>query len=547
MVGPINFSPRLSSFLLTWLGAAWLAFAIYWPALHGPFISDDQLFIVNNPWTATFSTENLLEMFHPWGEARAAANYAPLHLVASAVERQLFWDDTFGYHALNVLIHALNATLLASLLLASGLPRSFALFGGLFFLVHPANVEAVAWISQLKTNGALAFTLGALLSFLSHPRVATALFLAGLLTKASAAAALPMAAALAWSRRGQGSEGSASHSWRWLALWVLLLLLFALPYYMAIQTRGTVEVGAYDDLGVHVRTIASVGTHYLLMAYSGLGVAYQQEYPPVLSLLDPWWIASLPLAVFFCWRIWVALRRRSEEALYWIGAAAGFAPISQIFPFLHPVADRYLYFVLPGLIGGTLILLHQFLESRRASGLPDAWSPMGGWIAIAATAGVLVVFGFQSAGRAHLWSNSAYLLADSVKHFPEGRNAYYLQARQAAEQGDAENAVLLLRKAIELGGDRLHFDPVFRRIAQHPGFREISRDEAGRYIALVSSLVRPTQAELSSLAAAHLVRGEYEEAERALDAATQRGGTLQPELEIQLERLRAIRAARDAR
>ena len=96
MPGTRNPSRKLAFFLLSWLGAALLAFAIYWPALYGPFISDDALFIVLNPWTASLSPENLLEMFHPWGDARAAANYAPLHLLASAVERRLFWDDTFG-------------------------------------------------------------------------------------------------------------------------------------------------------------------------------------------------------------------------------------------------------------------------------------------------------------------------------------------------------------------------------------------------------------------------------------------------------------------
>ena len=47
---------------------------------------------------------------------------------------------------------------------ASAISRIPALLGGAFFLLHPANVEAVAWISQLKSTAGLAFALGALLA-----------------------------------------------------------------------------------------------------------------------------------------------------------------------------------------------------------------------------------------------------------------------------------------------------------------------------------------------------------------------------------------------
>ena len=536
---------RVASLPFCWILAAAIALAIYGSALDGPFISDDALFLVINPFTATLSPESLREMLDPWGEAQVSS-YAPVHLLATALELQAFGDDPLGYHVVNVLIHALNATLLLALLVASRLPPAFALFGALFFLVHPANVEAVAWISQLKTNGSLAFALGAVLAFRRHPGIATALFVMGLLTKASAAAALPMAAALAWSMGGKSEEegraGGGAAPWLWLAAWLLLLLLFAIPQSTAIHPRGTTEVAAYQDFGVHVRTIASVGTHYLVMAYTGLGVAYAQEIPPVVSPLDAWWLAALPLAGFFVWRSAASLRRRSEEAIYWLGAAAGFAPVSQLLPFLHPIADRYLYFILPGLIGGTLLLLRQVLEARSASSIPGLGSPAVRGVAAASAIAVLIALGVQSAARAALWTDHTLLLTDSADHFPDGRNAYFLRARRAAAQGDAGASVALLRRAVELGGDQLQFDPAFQPIRQHPGFRALSRELAGRYIALVSSLERPLQRELSALAAAHLERGEYGEAERALEAAIRRGGIMKPQLEFELDWVRRLRA-----
>jgi predicted membrane-bound dolichyl-phosphate-mannose-protein mannosyltransferase len=65
--------------------------------------------------------------------------------------------------------------------------------------VHPANVEAVVWISQLKSLLALCFALTALLLFRNRPIWAGLPFVLGLLSKASAAFALPFAAVMVWS------------------------------------------------------------------------------------------------------------------------------------------------------------------------------------------------------------------------------------------------------------------------------------------------------------------------------------------------------------
>ena len=75
------------------------------------------------------------------------------------------------------------AALLVPLLRRSGLPAVTALVGGAFFLLHPANVEAAAWISQVKSTASLSFALLALLALERRPALATACFAAALLAK----------------------------------------------------------------------------------------------------------------------------------------------------------------------------------------------------------------------------------------------------------------------------------------------------------------------------------------------------------------------------
>jgi len=450
----------------------------------------------------------------------------------------VFWDETLGYHVVNVLLHALNATLLAALFVRTGLARTPALVGALFFLVHPANVEAVAWISQLKTLGSLACALGALLALSRHPAWATLLFVAGLLTKASAAVALPMAAALVWCRN---DDASPRNAWRWLVAWGVLFALYSIPQYTAIHPRGTVVIPAYEDFWVHLRTIASVGVHYLVTAYAALGIAHAKEHPPVFSPLDPWWLAAVPLTAFFFWRIVVTLQRREPESSYWIAAAAAFVPISQVLPFAHPIADRYLYFLLPGLIGGTLLALRDALAR-----LEPAWLLGGPWlrrIGGIALAAVLLAFSALTAQRAQLWTDQLLLSLDSARHFPAGRAALMLEARQHAQAGDAPLAVARLRKAAALGRDQfqpLLFDEGLAPIIHDPQFQELIAELAGRTIELIQSRDRPTTGELGALSRAHFERGEFGLALETLERAVARGDVTARVLAADLEQLRAL-------
>jgi hypothetical protein len=514
-----------------WLlaGFAALAFAIYWPALDGPFVSDDFLYLVGHPYTSPLSWQNVREILDPWGHAKLyAANYAPIHLLLTALELHIFADALPGYHGVNVAIHALNAWLLALWLRRAGLDVAAAAAGGLLFLVHPANVEAVAWVSQLKTNAAHAFALGAILTWRSVPPLALGLFAAALLTKATALFALPTVAALAWCA---WPEPDARRAARWLPAWLAVALLHAIPEYSSFAHLGAVEVEAYADPWVHLRSVAAIGARYLAMASTGWGVSTYQEPAPALSWLDPWWLAALPLGALLLWRLVYTLARRNVEGAFWLSAAAAFAPVSQVFPFLNPIADRYLYDILPGLIGGSLLAARGLLARRPVRQ------------AAGAAAGVaLVVFAAFAWTRAALWQSETKLLLDAARHYPDGGTAHYLRARSAAQQGDVAAAVASLRIAAKSGIDRfgvLERDPGLAPIRETPEFRALVRDLAQQWIELAERRGYRTQPELRMLGIAHVARGELEDAVRAFEGALAAGGPLSAVVREELEQARA--------
>ena len=515
--------------LLLFAAFAALSLLVYRAALHGPFLSDDFGYIVGNPYTSGLGWSNLRAIFDPFGPARLyTANYAPVHLLLTALERQIFADDPFGYHVVNLLLHAANATLLVALLRRSGLPVAGALAAGAVFLLHPANVEAVAWVSQLKSDLALAFAFGALLLHPRRPAAAAALFALGLLSKASAAFAWPMACALAWARcrTADGARREAA----WLALWGLLLAAFALPEYASFAGAGEAESTAFAGAGEQLRTIAAIGARYLWMAATSLGVAAFQEPEPARSWLDPRWLAAIPVGAVLAWRTATTLRARRPEAAWWIGAAAAWAPVSQIFPFLNPIADRYLYFMLPGLIGGASLWLDSRLQSvalRRA--------------AVAVAAALAAVFSFGTGERARLWRDETLLLLDAAKHYPDGATAHYLNARRAANRSDAALAVAELREAWVRGLDRFmafEQDPVLAPIRDTAEFRGLIRDMAGAWLDRARQRGRGTPADLLVMAQAHVARGEYAPAAALLEQALAAGGPFEAVLRDELAAVR---------
>jgi hypothetical protein len=172
-----------------WLGrpslwTALIALAAYWhaPALHGPFIYDDvaslQMNVVVNgqvPWTEVMTRDF---WGHPLQESRSHKSFRPLTTLTFR------WNwilgstpnveevDTYGFHVVNVSLHALVTGLVTEVAARVFLDSQYigSLLTGLLFGLHPVHAEAV---SNITSRGELLMSLFFLLAFLSlanyHP------------------------------------------------------------------------------------------------------------------------------------------------------------------------------------------------------------------------------------------------------------------------------------------------------------------------------------------------------------------------------------------
>jgi hypothetical protein len=186
-----------------------LGSAVFSPAIHGTWLHDDPVFVGGNDAVRSGSWGR---MFLLWLDSDQV-DYFPLTYTAFWIQRAFFGLDTTGYHVTTLLLHVASGLLLWGLLARMNIPGAW--FAALAFTIHPACVESVAWISELKNTLSLFLFLPCCICWVMQDEAgegarqkwlaaaAALLFLLSMLAKPSAVA-LPVVTLLyAWWKRGR--------------------------------------------------------------------------------------------------------------------------------------------------------------------------------------------------------------------------------------------------------------------------------------------------------------------------------------------------------
>src|ERR1039458_9490988 len=139
------------------LGLLALTIIVYWPVRQAGFIWDDDDHLTENP--AMTSPDGLVKIW----SSLSVSRYFPLTLTTFWVQRQLWSLNPLPYHAVNVVLHGLNA-----ILIYLTLRRGNLLWIALFRLprwrvdVPLARVSSrrVTWPQVGRRGGALVCRLG---------------------------------------------------------------------------------------------------------------------------------------------------------------------------------------------------------------------------------------------------------------------------------------------------------------------------------------------------------------------------------------------------
>jgi len=127
-----------------------LTFAVYAPTLRYQFVHDDRGQIVENPavhswhFVPTYFTTHVWAAVMPEGVGNF---YRPVFLLWLRINDAVFGNHAWGWHFTTILVHVFSTLLVYLLAVRLGIRRDAALLAALIFGLHPAHIEAVAWIS----------------------------------------------------------------------------------------------------------------------------------------------------------------------------------------------------------------------------------------------------------------------------------------------------------------------------------------------------------------------------------------------------------------
>jgi tetratricopeptide (TPR) repeat protein len=178
------------------LGPAVLVFTatlfVYSGNLGNGFVYDDRYVVERNPLVQNLDFPGLLSTSY-WGEIVDAGLYRPLTLLSFGLNRAL-GASAFSFHLANDLLHGVASVLALLVARALGLSAIASLAAALLFALHPAQSEAVNALVGRAEILAFFFTGISFLLFVrrAHPLLVGAFFLCALLSKESAAFALPL-------------------------------------------------------------------------------------------------------------------------------------------------------------------------------------------------------------------------------------------------------------------------------------------------------------------------------------------------------------------
>jgi tetratricopeptide (TPR) repeat protein len=455
--------------LLLWAGLiVLLTLLAYIPAMRGGYIWDDNAHITDNG--ALRSSDGLARI---WFDPKVLPQYYPLVHTTFWVEYHLWQLDPFGYHLVNVLLHAGNAILLLLVLRYLRVPGAW--LAAALFALHPVQVESVAWITERKNVLSGFFYLLSALAYFRfanvtggpantsvfldvHPltsgksrkswgfyALSLFLFLCALLSK-TVTCSLPAAILLVlWWKRGRLCRSD---------------ILTLIPYFVVGALLGLTtvwlekyQVGAYGEEWALSFLDRCLVAGRALWFYAG-----KLLWPHKLTFIYPrwhievgvWWQYLFPAAALAVISLLWLMRRRIGKGpfvavVFFAGTLVPALGFFDVYPMRFSfVADHFQYLASTGLIALAAAAITNFLGRL---------GPRHNTVGSVVCGAVLLVFGVLVWKQSTVYGDAETLYRDTISKNPNAWMAHYNLGVLLVNRGRTDEVMAHFSEALRLQPD----------------------------------------------------------------------------------------------
>jgi hypothetical protein len=392
-------------------------FTVYGPALEGPFLLDDSYLPYALPAYA-------IEPVTRW-----MAGMRPVLMLTYWMNFQSGGDAVFGYHFVNVMLHAANG-ILVFLIVRKVLgwaqyeewgSEVLSAFCAALFLVHPLQTESVAYIASRSETLSVFFFLAAYAVFVYRRSTAVTwaivtailvLFGLGCLTKEHAVV-LPVLLLLTdyfWNP-GFTLQG-ARRNWKLYVPIVVVGAAAGAMVWRVLQTATTAgfalkDLTWYQYFFTQCRAIWS----YVLFFVLPVGQNIDHDFAVSKTVFDHGAIVGLVGLIALLGAAWY-FRRKYPLICYGVFTfLLLFAPTSSVVPLRDTLVERRMYLPFIGFLFVT-------------AGVLRFWKPSRSTLVVTLSV-VLLAESVLAYHRNELWGNSIAMWTDSVEKSPGKRRPHF--------------------------------------------------------------------------------------------------------------------------
>lgn len=426
----------------------------YFPSFSSDFLFDDHPLIEKN--TVIENLKNVPLFFTskeariPWTHGGLQDDtYRPLQSTSYALSAHIWGKTPMYFHIENVLLHLINGILIYFLLNHILRRRGLSFLSGLFFLIHPVQVEAVTYLSERASLLSLFFFLLSFLFFLNSDirkgkfdfklLISLFFFSAGLLSKETAIIlpAIIVLYMICFSEREEATFPKIfSSCWYYFLVAVVYLVVRTLNLGQFAQQ---VSVGKGDLFLI----MAGVFCRYLRLFIYPANLTFFPEVNAKGLVLSDIYIIYFAVIIGFTFLTIYMFKKNKKVSFFLLGYLIALLPVSNIIPIKAYMQERFLYF--PSVFIFTFLAYVFILVWQGLSKIKPLLARI---ILLPVYSTIIGVLVFSTYSRNLEWKDEITLVEREIELHPDNGRLYFDLGHIYFQKKEYEKSQEYLEKAL---------------------------------------------------------------------------------------------------